>query len=60
MVLRAFIASYNSLWYSNDKLILLYCAVALIIFSLTGRFTEADYMIALFLIVFLPISVRDN
>lgn len=56
MIFRAFNVSYKLAWSRIDKLIILFCAIALIIYSLTGRFTNADYMIVLFLIVLLPLT----
>lgn len=60
MIIKTFQVSYQSAWSSYDRLILLFCAVVLIIFSLSGRFTSADYMIVLFLFILLPTANRDD
>jgi len=54
MIFKSFHLSYLSALNIEDKLILLFCAGALLIFSFSGRFTAADYMIVLFLYIFLP------
>jgi hypothetical protein len=60
MIFRAYAVSFKFSKNSNDRLVLLFCFVALIIFSLTGRFTHADYMIMMFLFVLLPVSSEEG
>jgi len=60
MTFKSFKDSFMSALNVSDLLILLFCAAALIIFSLTGRFTMADHMITTFLVLLLPMSNRGT
>lgn len=60
MMCKTFSLSYISVCDINDKLLLLFCMLTLIVFSLSGRFTSAEYMIALVLIMQLPVSQDEE
>jgi len=54
MVTRTFLISYVSSETTNEKMIILFCVLVFIIFAITGRFTKAETMIAMFMLILLP------
>ena len=60
MVFTAFIKATKAAISTNDKIIILFCAITFIAFTITGRYTQVDYMILLYLILLLPLSNENS
>ncbi len=59
MVKTAFIRSFKASESIRDKLIIFFCAVAFITFTVTGRYTETGSMILIYLILMLPFAKNN-
>jgi hypothetical protein len=44
----------------KDKLIVLFCALSFLVYTLTGRYTEIAATLLLFLVLMLPLAKNDN
>jgi hypothetical protein len=60
MVATAFQQSFRAARTNLDKLIILFCAVTFIVFTITGRFTEAGSLLLLFLVLMLPLARSEG
>lgn len=60
MVITAFQQSFSAAASPTDKLIIFFCALTFIAFTITGRFTEAGSMLLLFSILMLPLAEADS
>lgn len=60
MILTAFKQSFKAAFYARDKLITLFCALALAIFTMTGRYTESGAMMLLFFVLLITIAKDHN
>ena len=56
MVATAFRQSLSAAGSSLDKLIIFFCLIAFVTFTITGRFTEAASMLLLYLLLMLPLA----
>jgi hypothetical protein len=56
MVCSAFIQSFKASILLSDKIIILFCVITFITFTITGRYTQIDSMLLLYLILMLPLS----
>jgi hypothetical protein len=56
MVKTAFMQSFKATSSLSDKLIVFFCAIAFITFTLSGRYTETGSMMLLYLILMLPLA----
>lgn len=59
MVYTAFLRSIRSAVSSTDKIIILFCGLTFIVYTLTGRYTELSSTLLLFLLLMLPLT-NDN
>ena len=60
MVITAFQQSVSAAVSSTDKLIIFFCALTFITFTITGRFTEAGSMLLLYIILMLPLAEASS
>jgi hypothetical protein len=60
MIATAFRQSYRNAATKADKLICLFCAMTLLVYTTTGRYTETGYMLLLFLLLLLPLAKEDQ
>jgi len=60
MVITAFYKSWHAKVSTNDKVIFFFCALTFVVFSITGRYTQVDYMILLYLILLLPLTNKSD
>jgi hypothetical protein len=60
MVIKAFRSSLKATATVADKFVVLFCAIAFTVFTITGRFTECGAMILLYLTLQLPLSVKED
>lgn len=60
MVLASFRYSLSNAITGTDKLIVLYCAAAFVIYTITGRYTSSESMLYLFMILSLPIAKTED
>ena len=56
MVITSFWKSFKASQTRTDKLVILFCIITFIVFTITGRYTEIASMLMLFLILMLPIT----
>jgi hypothetical protein len=56
MMITAFFRAFKMASTGLDKLIVFFCLVSLVSYTITGRFTEAASMILLFLVLMLPFA----
>ncbi|WP_244888602.1 LTA synthase family protein [Pontibacter akesuensis] len=60
MVLTPFIKANRAVGNSTDRLIVLFCAIAFLAYTITGRYTEVGCMILLFLLLNLPLCKEED
>lgn len=59
MVMTAFRKSYRASETRTDKLIVLFCGMAFIAYTITGRYTEIGSVMLLYLVLMLPLSKSE-
>jgi hypothetical protein len=60
MAIKAFRSSLKATATATDKFVVLFCAIAFTVFTVTGRFTECGAMILLYLTLQLPLSIKEE
>jgi hypothetical protein len=60
MALAAFVTAFRASSSKTDKLIILFCAAAFAMYTVTGRYTEVGCMILLFLVLSLPVAKEEH
>jgi hypothetical protein len=60
MVMTAFLQAIRAAVTRSDKLIVLFCTASFVMFTITGRFTQADAMLFIFLVLMLPVSLNEE
>lgn len=60
MIYHAKIYVYKKSMHQDKYIILLFFILTLIVFTITGRYTETGYKIMLFLILFIPLCEQNN
>lgn len=60
MITTVFKASFNAASSAIDRSIIFFAAIALVVFTITGRFTEGGSMLLIFLVLMLPLSRKDD
>ena len=60
MVITAFVKAWKAKCNTIDKSIILFCVVTFIVFAITGRYTQVDYMILLYLILLIPLTNKND
>ena len=60
MVLTVFLKSFRAAISNTDKIVFFFCAVVFGLFTITGRFTELDSMLLLFLTLQLPLANESD
>lgn len=60
MVFTSFKHSFCNAVTVSDKLIVLYCAAAFVVYTITGRYTSSESMLYLFMILSLPLTQKEN
>lgn len=60
MAATAFRQALKAAAYHADKLVVLFCAVAFVMYTITGRYTQIDAMVFLFLVLLLPLSQSET
>lgn len=59
MVATAFQQAWKAATIRFDKLIVLFCAGAFVVYTITGRFTQVDAMSLIFLVLMLPLCAEE-
>ena len=59
MVATAFKQAWKAAAIRYDKLIVLFGAAAFVVYTITGRFTQVDAMLFIFLVLMLPLCAED-
>lgn len=60
MVTTVFMKSFRAIISTTDKLLIFFCAIVFVLFTITGRFTELDSMLLLFLTLQLPLANESS
>jgi hypothetical protein len=60
MVITAFWQSFKASATNLDKLIILFCLATFVVYTITGRFTEAGSMLLLFFVLMLPLAKTES
>ena len=60
MIITVFKTTLNAASSAIDRSIIFFSAVVLLVFTITGRFTEGGSMLLIFLVLMLPLAQKDN
>ncbi|MBD1397714.1 O-antigen ligase family protein [Pontibacter sp. JH31] len=60
MVFTSFKQAFRYARSGSDNLIILYCAAAFVVYTITGRYTSSESMMFLFMILALPLTQKDE
>lgn len=59
MIAAAFLIAYRAAKERNDKLLVLFGVITFVSYTLTGRFTQVDCMLMIFLVASLPVAQAE-
>ena len=60
MVVTAFVKAWKAKSNTIDKSIIFFCIITFVVFTITGRYTQVDYMILLYLILLIPLTNKNE